>query len=374
MAREEKRIQLRPVDENDPAEKSVIRLGGTDPVPTLLPAGRVHRERGPLPPEPNHRLEVPDKDEVELRTHEPSVESIIAPTESEEEIMERGWGHEAARHLPIPWGWFALIGLAMAGAMLWGVNSLFEGEDQIEVIRTQVADRFDVEEQEEREAAELIERIETAVRGMFAAGSPEQMARWIRQPERVLPLIRAYYGNGPPDHGTVARFLELQPITLARRADFWAARVRMSTGAKMDLLVEAPADGKALVDWETAVCHQPMPWDEYAKSRPEGRPLDFRVYVEPEVLFSHEFADSSRWSPYKLTTLHGDEMLYGYAPVDGETDSTLHQLLRENRGRPVSLILRLVIPEGLESPRGVVIEKILSRHWVYVDPPPTPSP
>jgi hypothetical protein len=97
--------------------------------------------------------------------------------------------------------------------------------------------------------------------------------------------------------------------------------------------------------------------------------LDFRVYAEADNFFSHEFADSNRWACFRLTALDSDVPLFGYAPAGGEVATTIQQLLQQNAGHRSSLILRLSIPEGLQSRSGVMIEKVLSPRWLYIESP-----
>ena len=376
MAHGENRFELRPVDDDDrPDEEIVIRLHhGDESAPTMLPVNRPPASSPRAAAEPSHRLTLPAKESVEMRTHQPDVEHILGPSEADSETLEHAWGAESGRREPIPWGWFALIGLFLVGAVFWGTASLREGEEQIREIRSEVADHFSDEAAEDREAEELIGRIESSIRSMFGATTVEEMARWVRQPDRVLPLMQDYHQDHPVNPLAIEAISALQPITLERRADFWTARVVFRDGSKRDLLIEISEDGKPLVDWETLVCYQPMPWDLFATSRPRGRSFDFRVVAEPDFLFSHEFSDQDRWACFRLTAPASDETLFGYARVDGIETQEILRSFREKGGRPVSLVLRLAIPDGLTSPRGVMIEKILSRHWAYLDPPDTPAP
>ena len=47
--------------------------------------------------------------------------------------------------------------------------------------------------------------------------------------------------------------------------------------------------------------------------------------------------------------------------------------IRRNPGRRCSLILRIGIPEGLQSRSGVVIEKLVSPRWLYIEEPDSGS-
>jgi hypothetical protein len=135
------------------------------------------------------------------------------------------------------------------------------------------------------------------------------------------------------------------------------------------LIIEIDPAGKPLIDWETLVCYQPMPWDRFASERPAGSSMDFRVYVERDTFFSHEFSDADQWLCFRLTALEAEESMFGYVRADSEEARTLLEALVKNGGGRASMILRLGIPERLQSRQGVVIEKVLSARWIYIDPP-----
>jgi hypothetical protein len=116
-----------------------------------------------------------------------------------------------------------------------------------------------------------------------------------------------------------------------------------------------------------------MPWDDFAEQRPTGSSHDFRVYVEKDNFYSHEFSNAGQWLCFRLTALKGENTLFGYAPAGSDcAQEMLRQIELGGRGK-ISLILRLSIPEGIESRNGVVIEKLLSSRWIYIDPPDSGS-
>ena len=134
--------------------------------------------------------------------------------------------------------------------------------------------------------------------------------------------------------------------------------------------MEQAEDGRVFVDWETQVCYQPMSWEDFIKKRPTGESLDFRVYLQPDFggFFSHEFSDEEKWSVYRLTTKGSDDYLFGYALKGSELGEKLIKLSRANRGYPVALFLKLRIPEGTTSPRGVIIDEVICERWARVTP------
>jgi hypothetical protein len=369
MAREEKkRVELRTVDDEVAPLAKVVRLDNRET--ERNPKDETPIRLGPIEPsrEPS-RLDLPSRDEIELRTHQPGIDALFDIETAGPDPTEEGWGDSAARRHPIPWGWFALIGLAIAAAVVWSLTHLEKAEVQADQIRVETESVLAKEEREEREARKLVERIETTLRTFFSATSVESLARSVRQPERVVPLMWKYYAQNPMVFNPLRSVRILQPVTLDNRANFWMTSVVLANGQHRNLVIEIDASGNPLIDWETMVCDQPMPWDEFARERPAGRSLDFRVYVERDMFFSHEFADASRWLCFRLTALDSDETLFGYVSVDSGEARTLLHLIEMNGGRKTSLILRLGIPEGLQSHSGVVIEKVVASRWLYIDPP-----
>jgi hypothetical protein len=372
MAREGKPIQLRTIDEGAAEAKPVMRLqnrdtraAGQDLKPIRL--GVIEKAVT------SQRLELPAKDEVELRTHQPGIEVLIEQEVVNPDLLEQNWGEESTRRNPVPWGWFALIGLAIAGAVIWSLTHVEKSDKVAEQLRVKTVTTIVDEETEQREASHLIERIEKSIRGYFDATTADQKSRFIRHPERVTPLMRRYFSERPASAVRIKSINTLQPITLDNRGNFWMGSVILTDARKHSLIIEIDPSGKPLIDWETLVCYQPMTWDEFVTKRPAGTTLDFRVYVEQDNFHSHEFSDSRQWASYRLTALDSEETLFGYASADSPQAKVLQQLIEQNGGRRASLILRLQIPEGLKSRRGVVIEDVLSSRWLYLDSPDSGS-
>ncbi len=373
MARKDKPLELRTVDDSNPEPTPAVRLDNKEtehlarePKPVRLgpvePAGGVSR-----------RLDLPDRDEVELRTHQPGIDVLIEAESANTDQAEEQWGESTIRRHPVPWGWFVLIGLAIIGAVLWSLSRLEKADEKAVIIRTETYSALVDEEQEEREAEQLIDRIDKVLREFAEATSVDGLARLVRQPKRVAPLMRRYYADKQVFAGPLKSIKILEPVTLGNRGDFWVATVVLGDRKTRSLILEIGESGKPLIDWETFVCDQPMKWDDFARQRPTGTSLDFRVYVQSDYFFSHEFANSDQWACFRLTALGSGETLFGYARAGSPEAREIHDLLQAHRNGQTSLILRLVIPEGLKSRSGVVIEKVLSPLWLYIDPPDSGS-
>lgn len=366
MAREEKRIELKPVDDLAATHAPVIRLESKE---TLERGKQVRLNVVPEEPRAPQRLDLPQHDEDDLRTHQPGIEALIETSGADPDALEQAWEKGAVHRRTIPWGWFVLMGLMLVGSAMWSLKQVREADAQADQILYTTQSVLENDTQQDIEAGKLIDRINTVTKDFFAAKSVEVLCRHVRHPERVKSLMEQYYGGTQISQPAMARSNLLQPLTLDNRANFWMQSVVLQNQETRNLLIEILESGEPKIDWETMVCYQPMAWDEFARDRPTSTSLDFRVYIEPDNFFSHEFADSTQWNSYRLTALDSEETLFGYSKVNDATSGEILTLLNQNGGRRVSVILRISVPEGIQSRRGVVIEKLLSPRWIFLDPP-----
>lgn len=334
-------------------------------------AVKVLKERVEVRPAPEARLEVPEVPEMDAkRSHEPGVEVLYEGEAALFNSDELEWGRTAAARRPLPWGWFALLGLLLVGAVVWSVTRMVDAEQEVEAVQHQAEIKVSEDEATDQEIERSLVQMERVVRSFCLAKSVDEMAGMVRHPERVRPLMERYYAENPLEPLGFQRQRGFQGAMLGTANNFWVVRVVVGNGKTKVLLVEEDGD-RFLVDWETVVTYQPMNWDSYARDRPKGTTLDFRVSAKPDNLFSHEFVNQEKWSCYLLTAPAREEFLWGYAAKNGEADTILRALLRNNTGshKPVSVILRLGLPQEMRSLRGVIIEKVLSSRWAYVVPP-----
>ncbi len=363
MPRENREIKLTPVDDAMANRAPVIRLESRE---TL---DRAKRLRHGAADQDAMRLDVPNRDEFEVRTHEPDTSLMSGNGKFTRSFMELPWDDEISHHGSVLWGSVLMIALSVAGFAVWSLHQTQNPNAKADLIPVTPQLSLANEVAENLEAAQLIDRIEAATRRYFATTDPITLSGLSRQPERVAPLIASYYQDKPILPNRVASTLQLQPLTLDRRADFWMHTVQFEDKKTRKVILEIVDSGDPKVDWEAFVGHQPMKWDDFARERPTGVAMDFRVYLEPDHFFSHEFADASRWKCFRLTTLQNEETLFGYVEHGSPIAEKLRKLLSQSDKPKIAVILRLSVPAGFESRRGVVIEKLASPCWIYLDPP-----
>ena len=366
-AKEKQKCELRPVDEEADTNHRFVRLG-IDSVEEIeeLPPVRVGERISP-----DLLLNPSGKEDLRTRSIEPDVGSLI---EREVQVMEESWATEAATGQTFAWGWVALVACLFAAAILWSLTNLNKAGEESEVLDRATQSNIEKEKQEEIDAETQVSTIERAVRNFFDSRSVEEMLRYVRHPERVRPLMESYYAESSLKPLRFESFLSLEPLTIDHSASYWVVFCELEGAVQSQLMLESASVNEAKVDWETFVCYQPMDWDEFAKSRPEGYTGDFRVYVEKDELHSHEFSDSSAFDCYRLTALNGDEVLFGYVPRGLGLGLRLDKLTAGNENQEVPMLLRLHFPKDIKSPRGVVIREIVSPRWFFTDNPKEEGP
>ena len=366
MAREEKRVELRPVDEEAERLAPIFRLTAKE---ALDKKGAVHMATFWSDTNVSMRLEVPANNESKLRDHDPGAITLVRLDLGNPDQMEEAWTEGIKDYHVIPWGWYALLSLLLVGGAVWALGSLRKADKTVGDTVVAVENEDANIQKKSQEAGQLVERIHKTTREFFEASTLDSLVRFVRQPSRVRPLMEKYYAAKPVASQHLSTFKLLQPLALDGLSNFWMASVELENRETRDLLIEITPLGEARIDWETLVCYQPMKWDNFAATRPQGTSYDFRVYVEQDTFYNQDFADSYRWNCFKLSALNSDETLFGYAPANGETSNKILDLLNSNGARRTSMILRVSIPEGLQSKSGVVIEKLVNPRWLYIDPP-----
>lgn len=366
MSHKGKRFELRPVDEVVADASPIVRLNNQEttdrnrPIRLLVPADQV---------KVGIRLDVPVYEAQENRTYEPTIEVLIQTPIIPPVNLEEAWGRQITERRSIPWGWFAVVVLLFVASTTWSLLKIHESKPEALDILASTQFALDTNSSEDIAAGLLIEKINSTTRKFFRADNIEDLAKYSRDSERVIPLMRDYYSKTPLAPNPIKRSKSLVPFPFEKQANFWIETVELQNKTTQYIIIELSESGEVKVDWETLVCYQPMKWDKFALTRPTGISLDFRVYAEVDNFFSHEFENASRWNCFKLTAVENEETLFGYSLTNDAVSNELLSLIQENGGRRVSVIVRVSIPPVLHSRRGVVIEKIVCAHWIYINSP-----
>ena len=347
------------------AEVDIVRLGVDPRSLRVVPDVVTTR------PPPDARLELPDPDTVERRTHEPGVEVLIATEMAPHATDETHWGRTVVKPVPLPWGWFALLALVLAGAVAWSLSNVIQANRDVQGVQLEATLTLAKYEASDRELSRSLQRMEEVARQFCEARTLDELLTVVRHPARVRPLMERYYATTPLRPLGFQGKIDFLGFDLETVNTFWNFQVETSDGSAKALVIEQEPNDVFRVDWEAAVMYQPMDWDRFAEERPEGSALEFRVSVQETEFYSHEFENADHWHSFRMTTPKGAETLFGYVVRKSPVETALLKALEANPGKPVALTLRLGRPTGLTSRRGVIIEAIASPQWFYLTPPET---
>lgn len=311
------------------------------------------------------RLEAKDRSELKFRTHEPKLEELV---DQSEVTLEDEWSVQA-QPPRIHKGLWISIGMILVLGVAWLVFEIMQLKKPEVAVQVDPVNLKELEKQAERDAIQTVATIQDVVRRFYRAETVEEMLKHVRHAERVGPMMLDHYTRNPLQASEVVSVVDMNPLMIGTHAGFRVVLTKMSNGVDGKLVVEVMSPVDAKVDWETHVCAQPMDWERFVKDRPAGYRGDFRVYAEREDFYNYEFADSTKYQAFKLTTLHSYEVIYGYAPRDGQAFRVIDQLLVQNNDQKVPVLLRLHLQDGLQSKSGVLIEDIIAPRWLLVDSP-----
>lgn len=361
MAKSEKNFELRAVDESPEDDTSYVRLNfdGAEEELELPPVRVGGREKVEA------RLEAATKEEMKMRSIEPSLGSLIEFQETDADL-DGAWGNAEGKR-SVPWGWIVLVAVLFVSGIGWSLFQLKSAGERRTVLVEESLSVLEQDKMEELGAMRVIDEIEGAVKRFFEAGSWEEMLGYSRHAGRVGCLMAGYYERVPFKPVGSVSITTLDPLTIDQQANFWLVRVLTPSQSEEAVLVELKESGVAKVDWETFVCYQPMDWEVFARDRPADTTADFRVYVEKDFFYSHDFSDERKWRSYRLTAFGADQVLFGYVERSNTAlIGELEALIDGNRGL-ASMILELHLPKGIQSRNGVLIRGVKSPRWLYLE-------
>ena len=311
-------------------------------------------------------------DEVSASQVEGAFVPDVAKVE-EEDVYVDIEDASGARFLKIPaLGWFVFCGvviciLAIVFLKVFQSPSLVEEtlELRMEILANKKEDEKEEQKVEEQQSTRrLLEQITLCVKGYFSADQIEQKLSYVRQPERVRPLMEKYYQDHPLEAREFRQFEKYSAIDI-ERVPFVYAKVRLQNGESHDVLLEQMDDGSFRLDWESHVHYQPISWDEFVRQRP-AEPMVMRVAIKPDSFYAYQFRDNQKYDCYQLRAQNSDEYIFGYVVKGSELSIQLRQFFMRARRVSEPMILQLRFPQGGTSTNCVYIDRLVAPRWVFV--------
>lgn len=335
------------------------RLKQTSPVPL-----RVIDETPAPAPEPTPAATPPPRHRAfEGKSQEYNIDEIMRPTSLDPNTIENSWDSQGKT---LPSGMVAVICfciLLCATAIVMLIQRSHQVED---VQKTVKKTKLSHVETELRTAEKLVKTIEKNVRRYLLAPTIEEKLTFVRYPQEMRPLMEKYYAQNPIEGSKCDLITNLEFFTVGEK-NFWKVLAIQKNQKREWIFLEQVSDTNVLIDWESHVHYQPMPWPEYVNKRPLSA-LDFRISLQPTAYYVGEFSDESRWVSYRVTAYGHSEVLFAFVLRHSDEHLAIESSLAQ---KSPYLIATLMIPPDTSVKHAVVIQKIVSDNFIRADAPKT---
>lgn len=206
-----------------------------------------------------------------------------------------------------------------------------------------------------------LQEIDDVVKAFLQSSSVEERLKWVRQPERVKPLMMDFYdGNEITPEG----YRSFERGEVSYRGRFLTSMVRTSDFLTYPIaVIREEEDGVVnyLVDWES--------WSGYCEITPEEareqkptEPFLMRVLLRTESYFNYSFSDDTKWHAYRMAFRNSDDVFLAYSEKKSDSDEAL-KLVRKNGGVSPFLV-RVRFPQGARAENQVEIVEVVGAGWI----------
>ena len=245
----------------------------------------------------------------------------------------------------------AATAAALEKSLLLPKNTSYLNEEGIDVAKKTV---------KEYEKFDLV-KIENAVKGFMTSGSIQNRLSFVRDPERVKPLMEKYYGN---EEFEPEGFEELKRGKIRYRGNFFTSSVRIGDFSSGPISVERFEDGDNFsyrVDWESWVGYCEMSADDLIRVKPT-EPKLVRIILRQDSYYNYEYSDDRVWAAYRLGFRDSDRALLAYARRNSQEGEILAELFRDSE--EFLYMLKIRYPENARSSDQVEIVELLEQGWI----------
>lgn len=266
------------------------------------------------------------------------------------------------------------------GGMWWGIKVFrqrFMPVTFADVVSDSQLDQAILERRNEDLASKVVSDF------LSGAGVEAKLA-YVRQPDRVRPLMEAWYQKHPDKPAKADEVLSRDKFT-----------VGSAYFVKLEMLVTAPdplddkltrsekrffvieekktgdSDYSYKVDWETTVGYNEMSFEEFKLQQPRT-PVPFRLKIRGSDYYNHGFTNQKKWQAAELYYPHaegGKEIVfYGY--LERGTQAWRDLAIFTEGINNASVIITLRYPDDAVSREQVIIDCMVHNSWFYTDANP----
>ena len=204
-------------------------------------------------------------------------------------------------------------------------------------------------------------KMEEVVKNFVTAESPAELKKYIRDFERVGPLLDRYYEK--VDYETVG-FESLDMTQMKYNGDVVTMLVQKADFLSSPIAIERVVDGEKTsyqIDWESWVGYCDYPPEQMREEKPD-KPFLMRVIVRPASYYNYDFSDDRKWRSLGLELKDSIYSFLGYVERDSEQDKRFRVMMKE--AQAVACMVKVAYPTGSRAKDQVEILEILENGWV----------
>lgn len=271
------------------------------------------------------------------------------------------------------------LSLVGVGVYMWKVNVARAEKDAVEralledamalpkALKDEVTGR-DAGEivAEEKEAGKLneiasidaVEDMTERIKNFLEAKTVQEKAKFVRDPERVLPLMKKYYERTPYEAEGFRQLGDLRELTAGNTVIATVVRVQDFTDYPIAAELK---DGEWFVDWESWVGYSEMTIDELREKMPKDEVL-VRVLLISENYFNYNFSKDEEWSSYRLRFKDSFEDLWGYVKKGSPQETAIVDQFQNKKEK--AMRLKIKYPENPRNGDQVLITEVVGEGWL----------
>ena len=204
-------------------------------------------------------------------------------------------------------------------------------------------------------------KVERIIKNFVTAKSPAELKKYIRDSERVGPLLDRYYETVDYEE---EGFEAVDMTQMKYNGDIVTMLVQKADFLSSPIAVERVVDGEEesyQVDWESWVGFCDYTPEQMRTQKPD-KPFLMRVIVKPTSYYNYDFSDDRKWRSLELESKDSIYSFLGYVKRDSEQDKRFRVMMKEVQS--VACMVKVAYPTGARAKDQVEILEILGDGWV----------